>query len=101
MAVALSDAGLAVRIIDPARVRHFARSIGQQAKTDALDARILAQFADQVRPEARTPHDAESHALVALIARRRELIGMRVSEQNRLKQQPTPIVQAGIEAQIS
>lgn len=99
-AVALIDAGLSVRIVDPARVRHFARSLGQQAKTDALDARLLAQFADRVRPEARTLPDAESRELEALIDRRRQLVAMRVAEQNRLHQNPTPVVRVGIEAHI-
>jgi transposase len=100
-AVALIDAGLSVRIVDPARVRHFARSIGQQSKTDALDARLLAQFADRVRPEARPLPDAQSRELEALIDRRRQLIVMRVAEQNRLHKNPTPAVGAGIKAHIA
>jgi transposase len=100
VAVALAEAGLPVRVIDPARVRHFARSLGQQAKTDVLDARLLAQFAERVRPEVRALPDAESHELEALIDRRRQLVAMRVAEQNRLQQHPTPAVRDGIEAHI-
>ena len=66
VAVALIESGLSVRIVDPARVRHFVRSLGQQAKTDALDARLLAQFADQVRPEAGILPVAELRELEAI-----------------------------------
>jgi transposase len=101
VAVAVIEAGFSVRIVDPARVRHFARSVGQHAKTDTLDACLLAQFADQVRPEARALPDAEARELEALIDRRRQLIAMRVAEQARLKQNPTPTVQTGIAAHIT
>ncbi|WZO97118.1 IS110 family transposase [Isosphaeraceae bacterium EP7] len=100
-AVALAEAGLPTRIVDPARVRHFARSIGQHSKTDALDARVLAHFAEAVRPEARELPDEQTRDLQALLDRRRQLVAMRVSEQNRLKQTSTVAVKADLKAHIT
>ena len=82
-AAALATAGVAVAVINPRQVRDFAKSTGRLAKTDALDAGILALFADRVRPEPRPLPDAESEALAALLARRRQLITMMVAEKNR------------------
>jgi transposase len=100
-AVALAEARLPVRIVEPGRVRHFARSIGQHSKTDALDARVLAHYAEAVRPEARDLPDEETRDLQALLDRRRQLVNMRVSERNRLKQGPTAAVRADLEAHIA
>jgi transposase len=100
-AVALAEAKLPVRIIEPGRVRHFARSIGQHSKTDAIDARVLAHYAEAVRPEARDLPDQETRNLQALLDRRRQLVAMRVSERNRLGQGPTAAVQADLEAHIA
>ncbi len=99
-AIALAEAGLPVRIVEPGRVRHFARSIGQHSKTDALDARVLAHYAEAVRPEARDLPDEKTRDLQALLDRRRQLVTMRVSEQNRLKPGPTASVRADLEAHI-
>jgi transposase len=99
-AVALAEAKLPIRVVEPGRVRHFARSIGQHSKTDALDARVLAHYAEAVRPEARDLPDQETRALQALLDRRRQLVTMRVSEENRLKQGPTAAVQADLKAHI-
>lgn len=101
LAVALAEAGLPVRIVEPGRVRHFARSIGQQAKTDTLDARLLAHYAEAVRPEARALPDEATHQLQALLDRRRQLVAIRVAEQNRLRQHPTAAVRADIEAHVA
>jgi transposase len=100
-AVALAEAGLPIRIVEPGRVRHFARSIGQHSKTDNLDARVLAHYAEAVRPEARDLPDEQTRDLQALLDRRRQLVAMRVSEQNRLKQGPTAAVRADLEAHIA
>ena len=81
---ALATAGLPVVVANPRAVRDFARATGQLAKTDALDAAILALFAERVRPEIRPLPDAATQALVALMARRRQLLEMLVSEKNRL-----------------
>jgi transposase len=100
-AVALAEAKIPVRIVEPGRVRHFARSIGQHSKTDAIDARVLAHYAEAVRPEARDLPDEETRNLQALLDRRRQLVQMRVSERNRLKQGPTVAVQADLKAHIA
>lgn len=81
---ALATAGLAVVAVNPRQVRDFARSTGRLAKTDALDAQVLAQFAAVVRPPARPLPDAATVELSALLARRRQLIDMRTAEVNRL-----------------
>jgi transposase len=100
-AIALTEAKLPVRIVEPGRVRHFARSIGQHSKTDTLDARVLAHYGEAVRPEARDLPDEETRDLQALLDRRRQLVAMRVSEQNRLKQGPAAAVQADLKAHIA
>lgn len=81
---ALAAAGLPVALVNPRKVRDFARAVGQLAKTDELDARILARYAEAVRPEPRPVLDAAGRALVALVARRRQLLAMRVAEENRI-----------------
>ena len=81
---ALATAGLPVVVVNPRQVRDFARATGQLAKTDALDARALAHFADAIRPKPRPLPDAQTQELRALLGRRQQLIGMRTAEQNRL-----------------
>lgn len=83
---ALAAAGLPVIVVNPRAVRDFARATGQLAKTDQLDAGILARFAEQVRPEIRPLADAEQQELDALLTRRRQLIEMLTAEKNRLQQ---------------
>src|SRR2546421_3306976 len=81
---ALATAGLPVVVVNPRQVRDFARATGQLAKTDALDARALAHFADVIRPTPRPLPDAQTQELRALLGRRQQLLGMRTAEQNRL-----------------
>ena len=73
-----------VALVNPGRVREFARSIGLLAKTDKLDARLLARFAEAVRPPVTHMPDEQEQHLIALVTRRRQLIEMLVAEQNRL-----------------
>lgn len=82
-AAALASAGLPVTVVNPRQARDFARATGRLAKTDALDAAVLALFAERVRPEPRPLPDAESEALAAILGRRRQLITMLVAEKNR------------------
>ena len=82
-AAALASVGVPVAVVNPRQVRDFAKSTGRLAKTDTLDAAVLALFAERVRPEPRPLPDAESEAFAALLARRRQLITMMVSEKNR------------------
>ena len=81
---ALATAGLPVVVVNPRQARDFARATGQLAKTDALDARALAHFADVIRPTPRPLPDVQTQALRALLGRRQPLIGMRTAAQNRL-----------------
>jgi transposase len=81
---ALGSAGVPVVAVNPRQVRDFARSMGQLAKTDALDAHVLAQFAERIQPKVRPLPDAQSRELSGLLARRRQLIEMRTAESNRL-----------------
>jgi transposase len=84
----LYAAGLPVARVNPGRVREFAKSVGQLAKTDTLDARILARYAEMVRPALAILPSEEEQQLAALVNRRRQLLEMRVAEQNRLGTAP-------------
>ena len=95
---ALSLAGLPVVLVNPKRVRDFARAVGRLAKTDALDAAVLAEFADKVRPPVRILADAETLTLRALLVRRGQLIGMRTMETNRLAGVTGKAIRRSIEA---
>src|SRR5450755_3033291 len=79
LAVALGEAELPARVVQPGRVRHFARALGQHSKTDVLDARVLAHYAEAIHPEARALPDEETRALQALLDRRRQLVAIRVA----------------------
>lgn len=81
---ALATAGLPVVVVNPRQVRDFARAKGLLAKTDALDAQVLAQFAERIRPQPRPLPDAEARNLAALWTRRRQLVEMLSAEKNRL-----------------
>jgi transposase len=83
---ALAAASLPVVVVNPRQVRDFARATGQLAKTDRIDADILALFAERVRPDVRALPDAEAQDLDALLTRRRQLLEMLQAERNRLGQ---------------
>jgi transposase len=83
-AAALVAAGLPVVVANPRQVRDFARATGQLAKTDRLDAAVLALFAERVRPAVRPLADEAQHRLDALLTRRRQLLEMLLAERNRL-----------------
>ena len=80
----LAAAGLPVAVVNPRQVRDFARATGQRAKTDALDAQLLALFAARVQPPARPLPDAATQDLLALVVRRQQLVDMLGAERNRL-----------------
>ncbi len=86
--VLLAQAQLPVAIVNPRQVREFARATGKLAKTDRLDALVLAHFAYAIRPEPRPLPDEDLQALRALMARRQQPVQMRVAEQNRLRTVP-------------
>jgi len=83
---ALAAAALPVVVVNPRQVRDFARATGQLAKTDRIDADVLAFFAERVRPAVRPIADAEARELEALLARRRQLLEMLQAEKNRAGQ---------------
>ncbi len=91
LAGALAVAGLPVAVVNPRQVRQFARAVGQLAKTDVLDAHLLARFAEVVRPEPRPLRDAAAQTLAALVARRRQVVEMLVAEQQRLATMPAAL----------
>jgi len=85
---ALAGAGFPVVAVNPRQVRDFARATGKLAKTDAIDAAVLALFADRIRPEPRPIKDAEAQELEALVVRRRQVVDMITAEKNRLSAAP-------------
>ncbi len=88
VASALAAAGIAVAIVNPRQVRDFARATGRLAKTDRLDAEVLAHFGEAVRPAARPLADEQAQALEALVTRRRQLVEMLTAEKNRRARAP-------------
>lgn len=100
VAAALGVAGLAVAVVNPRQVRDFARAIGQLAKTDALDAQLLARFAEVVRPQPRPLPDAQAQELSALLTRRHQLLGMLTAERQRLDT-TLPAVRPQVERHIA
>ena len=91
LVAALAAAGLSVVVVNPRQVRRFAEATGRLAKTDALDAAVLAHFAQAIKPEVRPLPDEATVALAALVARRRQLIDMRTAETNRLGMAPAAV----------
>ena len=85
VAASLAAAGLPVVIVNPAQVRAFARALGRRAKTDPIDAEVIAHFVEATRPEIRPLPDEETRLLSDLVARRRQIIAMMVAERQRQK----------------
>ena len=84
LVAALAAASLPVVVVNPRQVRDFAKATGRLAKTDSLDAAVLAHFAEAVRPPLRPLRDAETQVLSSLVARRHQVMTMLVAERNRL-----------------
>jgi transposase len=84
-AAAFAAAGLPVVVVNPAQIRAFAKAIGQRAKTDPIDARVIAHFAEATKPEVRPLPDEETRALADLVARRRQIVEMIGAERQRQK----------------
>ena len=97
VAAALAAAGLPVVVVNPRQVRDFARALGQLAKTDAIDAKVIALFAERVAPPIRPLKDAETRLLDELVTRRRQLIEMIVAEGNRARQLTSAPLKSRIE----
>ena len=97
VAAALAAASLPVAVVNPAQVRAFAQALGQRAKTDSLDAAVIARFAEAARPAIRPLADAETQLLADLIARRRQIVEMIVAEKQRLGRAPAKRLKKSIE----
>lgn len=100
LAAALASAGLAVAVVNPRQVRDFAKSLGRLAKTDALDAEVLALFAERIQPMPRALPDDALRTLDALVQRRRQLVQMRTDEENRLRTASAVPLRASLQAHI-
>lgn len=100
VAAALAAAGLPIVVVNPRHVRDFARSLGILAKTDKIDARVLARFARDVRPEKRAFPSDQERFLRELLTRRSQLSGMRTAELNRLRQARSEDVKQSVQAII-
>lgn len=96
---ALSVAGLPVVVLNPAQVRSFAKALGKHAKTDEIDASVIAHFAEAVRPEIRALPDDSTKSLADLVARRRQIVDMITAEKLRLGSAPK-LVQKSIKRLI-
>ena len=82
VAGALATAGIAVAVVNPRQVREFARATGRLAKTDRLDAQVLARFGEAVKPPVRPLKDEQAQALEALVMRRSQLVAMLTAEKS-------------------
>jgi transposase len=100
-AAALAGAGLACAVVNPRHVRDFAKAMGRLAKTDTLDAQVLAEFAQRIKPPVRALPSAQCQVAAELLARRAQLMGMRVAEKNRLATASAKKVRKDIEATIA
>jgi transposase len=100
VAAALATAGLPVAVVNPRQVRDFAKATGRLAKTDRLDAAVLAHFAEAVRPAVRPLPDAAAQALDALLTRRRQLLQMLAAEKTRRHSAP-PAVRPRIDRHLA
>jgi transposase len=101
VAAALASAALPLAVVNPRQIRDFARATGRLAKTDTLDAEVIALFAERIRPEPRPLADADSQSLAELIARRRQVVEMLGMESNRLRHARNPRVQRMLNASLT
>jgi transposase len=96
----IAAAGFPAMAVNPRNVRDFAKSVGRLAKTDAIDAAVLALFAERIRPEWRPLPDEDTQALEALLVRRRQVVDMITAERNRLGTTPSRPVKKEISEHI-
>jgi transposase len=88
LVASLSQASLPIVVVNPRQVRDFAKAVGRMAKTDRIDAEVLAHFGEAVKPEVRLLKDEDTQMLNALVTRRRQVIEMLTAEKNRLRISP-------------
>lgn len=91
--LALYEAGWPATVLNPRRVHHFSRALGQHAKTDRIDAMVLARFAQTMQPEAQVPSNAFQRSLEAILTRRRQVVELLNMERNRLNSSQAAYVQ--------
>lgn len=101
VATELAARGLPVAVVNPRQVRDFAKSTGELAKTDRLDAAVLSAFAKAIRPVVRPLKDADTRELDDLVTRRRQLVDMRVQETLRLGRATSKLSQRSLKAHIA
>lgn len=101
VAAAIAGAGLPLVIVNPAQVRAFAQALGKRAKTDPIDAAVIARFVEAVRPEVRALPTAAERLLADLVARRRQIVQMISAEKQRQKRQSQPRLQRSIARLVS
>jgi len=101
LVAAVCVAGIPVAVVNPRQTRDFARATGCLAKTDAIDARVLAHFAAAIHPDPRPLPETQAQELSALLARRRQLVEMLTAERNRLRQARSKAVQDRVRAHIT
>lgn len=96
VAASLAAAGLPVAVVNPAQVRSFAQALGKRAKTDPIDAGVIAHFVEATKPQIRPLPDEETRLLADLVARRRQIVAMMVAEGQRKKRLPGKRLQKSI-----
>jgi transposase len=101
VAAALVAAGVPAAVVDPRQVRAYAKAIGRLAKSDRIDAEVIARFAEQVRPEPRAIPDEQTLALAELVARRRQIVDMIGAETNRRSRARDPRIHDRLERHIA
>jgi len=100
LVVALAEADLPVVVVNPRQVRDFARATGRLAKTDKIDAKVLAHFASAINPDLRPVKDVACQRLTDHVSRRRQIVGMIAQEKNRLARAPKGRIRADIQDHI-
>lgn len=95
-AAALAAAGLPVVVVNPAQIRAFAKAVGQRAKSDPIDAAVIAHFAEATRPEVRPLPDEATRLLADLVARRRQIVEMIGAERQRERRMTVPHLRKSI-----
>ena len=96
-AAALAAAELPVVVVNPSQIRAFAKAVGQRAKTDPIDAAVIAHFAEATKPQVRALPDEATRLLADLVARRRQIVAMMVAERQRQKRLTIPHLRASID----
>jgi transposase len=100
VAAAIAGAGLPLAVVNPAQIRHFAQALGKRAKTDPLDAEMIARFAEAVRPEPRPVADEATRLFAELVARRRQIIEMIVAERQRERRAGSKVIRKSLARHI-